>query len=276
MYILSIDVGIKNLAHCLLKIKDNDYKIVEWDSIDICNITKKLCKEPLKKKSKKEEDKTCDKIATLQKGGKCYCKTHSKKTIYFSPGNDLYLHKINRFGIDKLREIKDKYEIESNDIKSDLIKNINKFIEDNVLEEIKYDNAKDISLVDLGINMLREYDLLFSKYKIDIVLIENQIGTLATRMKTIQGMIMQYFIIKHTINIEFISSTNKLKLFTDKKTDYKERKEMGIGYCREIIKNRDLIDLLEIFNNHKKKDDLADSFLQGLWYVHDRKLINNI
>tara|TARA_B100001250_G_C19735534_1_gene760576 strand:+ start:304 stop:984 length:681 start_codon:yes stop_codon:yes gene_type:complete len=222
MYILSIDVGIKNLAHCLLQIEDKTYSIVEWDSIDICNVKKEVCKEFLKNKIK-----TCDKQACIRKDNKCYCKTHAKK-----------------------------------------------YIEDGVYEEIKYDNAKEIRLVDLGINILEQYDKLFSKYKIDTVIIENQISRIATRMKTIQGMIMQYFIIKQTNDIEFISSTNKLKLFTSKKTDYKERKKMGIEYCKEtIIKDENLIKWLNIFEKHKKKDDLADSFLQGLWYMNNRKLI---
>ena len=279
MYILSIDVGIKNLAHCLLKVEDKQYKIIEWDSIDICNITKKICEEPLKKNKKDMNNiKLCGKTATLTKNNKCYCKVHSNKTNFFPPGDDLYKHKINRYSLDKLREIKNKYEIECDyDNKDNIIKNISKFIDNNVLEEIKYDNAKDIPLVDLGVNMKDNYDNLFNKYDIDIVIIENQISTIATRMKTIQGMIMQYFIMKHTNKIEFISSTNKLKLFTQKKTSYKDRKKLGIQYCLLTINNNSYIcEWLEIFNKHKKKDDLADSFLQGLWYMNDRDIINNI
>ena len=43
MIILSIDVGIKNLAHCLFEIDDNDYSkynMFGWDVVDICNIKK--------------------------------------------------------------------------------------------------------------------------------------------------------------------------------------------------------------------------------------------
>ena len=40
-------------------------------------------------------------------------------------------------------------------------------------------------------------------------------------MKTLQGMIAQYFIMKNKTSIEFVSSTNKLKLFIgNKKTTY--------------------------------------------------------
>ena len=49
MRILSIDVGIVNLALCLIEIKDNKYKILFWDTINLCNESY-ICKEKLKKK----------------------------------------------------------------------------------------------------------------------------------------------------------------------------------------------------------------------------------
>ena len=246
MIILSIDVGIKNLAHCLFEIDDNDYSkynMFEWDVVDICNIKKQTCKAELKKRLEDGTYAICGKNASFKdNNGICYCKTHVKKMLNSDLNNDTY-------------------------------------------EEIKYDNASEIRLVDLGINMMKAYDIIFNKYKIDIVIIENQISKIATRMKTIQGMITQYFIMEHTTNIEFISSTNKLKLFTDKKTktDYKERKKMGIEFCRNVIVNNiDNYDYkddndecyfkgwLEHFDKHKKKDDLADCFLQGLWYINNK------
>ena len=36
------------------------------------------------------------------------------------------------------------------------------------------------------------------------VIIENQISPIANRMKTIQGMITQYFIMKNIYNVEYI------------------------------------------------------------------------
>ena len=36
MKILSIDVGIKNLAFCILENLDNKYIIKEWDVINLC------------------------------------------------------------------------------------------------------------------------------------------------------------------------------------------------------------------------------------------------
>jgi hypothetical protein len=94
-------------------------------------------------------------------------------------------------------------------------------------------------------------------------------------MKTIQGMIAQYFIMRNSnINIEFISSINKLKDSTSTpttetkvETTYKDRKLLGIKRCLELL--RPANDTWKtFFSKHTKKDDLADAFLQGMWYLH--------
>jgi hypothetical protein len=118
---------------------------------------------------------------------------------------------------------------------------------------------------------------------IDMMIIENQISTLASRMKTLQGMITQYFIMKNIQCIEFISASCKLKLFTSTSSDvveecvdastYADRKKSGIIICRSLGEisrkhNSEYAKWMSVFEKHKKKDDLADCFLQGLWRVH--------
>ena len=108
---------------------------------------------------------------------------------------------------------------------------------------------------------------------IDYVIIENQISTLASRMKTIQGMIIQYFIQRNMENIDIVSSQNKLKLLKEyenieniKKTSYSVRKKMGINLTNKILDtNEKLSTSKELFIG--KKDDLADSLLQGIYYI---------
>jgi hypothetical protein len=92
-------------------------------------------------------------------------------------------------------------------------------------------------------------------------------------------------------NFEFISAANKLKDFNNldnnlnkqvkenkdikdiKKTNYSDRKKLGISKCLEIITNDFRFnEHIEYFNKHKKKDDLSDSFLQGLWFINNKKL----
>ena len=43
-----------------------------------------------------------------------------------------------------------------------------------------------------------------------------------------------------------------------------------------ISKNNLLVEWVEKFNKHKKKDDLADSYLQGLWYLKNTILKEKI
>jgi hypothetical protein len=97
------------------------------------------------------------------------------------------------------------------------------------------------------------------------------------KMKTLQGMISQYFIMRNVNDIKFVSSKNKLKHFekTDTKTSYSERKKMSIAVCHDIlVKNKNIINNFDIFEKSNKKDDLADSFLQGLVYLSEFNIIH--
>jgi Poxvirus A22 protein len=202
MFVLSIDIGIKNLAHCLFHV-DHGIKIVAWDVVNLTN--EYVCKTCLKKAKYEDDDDF-------------YCNKH--KTIQST--------------------------------------------------EICYKNSKEYTMIDLGITLNDKYNMIFKDQPIDVILIENQIGPLANRMKTLQGMIIQYWIMKQVKNIHCISSSNKLKLFVKGKTSYKDRKSKSI----EITKTLMIPEWLDHFNSHKKKDDLADTYLQGIWYFYQNKIIN--
>jgi hypothetical protein len=144
------------------------------------------------------------------------------------------------------------------------------------LESITTTNASKTNLITIGKNIKIKFNEIFQEDDIDIVIIENQISPIANRMKTIQGMIAQYFIMKKTSQqIEFVSAVNKLKTDGEEKdkepkekTKYSDRKKMGIQKCLELLNNDgSYISWSDYFKNHTKKDDLADSFLQGLWYI---------
>jgi hypothetical protein len=124
-------------------------------------------------------------------------------------------------------------------------------------------------MVTYGQRMKSGLENLLKDITVDRVIIENQIGPLALRMKTLQGMIMQHFIEKECPIIEEISAANKLKDYlVKKKTKYNERKKLSIKITQEILKENNNLDVwIPIFLEHKKKDDLADSFLQGIWYI---------
>ena len=108
-------------------------------------------------------------------------------------------------------------------------------------------------------------------------------------MKSLQGMIAQYFIMHDKTQIMFVSAANKLKGYTQSvqsaagiqsaaadtdgetsaagadKSSYADRKKAGIRITTELLTHN--TDWLTFFKTHKKKDDLADAFLQGKWYL---------
>ncbi len=91
-------------------------------------------------------------------------------------------------------------------------------------------------------------------------------------MKTIQGMIAQFFIMNNKEDIEFVSAINKLKYFIgNEKTTYNERKKISVDITKKILTCDNSL-WYEHLENSNKKDDLADCLLQGLWYILENKM----
>jgi hypothetical protein len=161
---------------------------------------------------------------------------------------------------------------------------------------VKPKTADESDLIDLGRNMRRQLDVeLADDFAfITHVVIENQISPIATRMKTVQGMLTQYFIqmCPESTHIEYISSTNKLRispilaakaLATEalattvvatetlaKKNTYADNKKDCVKYGSQILAastDGRSATWVEFANTHKKRDDLFDAFLQGLAFL---------
>jgi hypothetical protein len=292
MKILSIDVGIKNLAYCLMETKSttttetsnnqiNHNNIIQWDVINLCGEIPKCSITDCKKPSKYVNNSTSS----------CLCLTHSKKSGLIIPTSNLSFKKIKKMKLTDLNKLMVDYTIpltsdNTNDKnstnkmkKEDIFKIIIDFMEKNVLSTVATISANDFDLVQLGIAMRNAFDkeLKYHINTIDCIVIENQISPIANRMKTLQGMIAQYFIMKDKTKIEFISAANKLKghvdLFETDISTYSARKKEGINVMEKIVNELRAIDekneiWVSHFKNHKKKDDLADAYLQGDWYLN--------
>jgi len=266
MKILSIDVGIKNLALCLLEVNNNSYNILKWDVINLCGAIP-LCKEVVK-------GKICNKQSKFSRNNKYYCKTCAKKTQYIIPNSKLNTIENKRIKISELKTIANDYEVVIGEKmkKQEIVDVLIDFKQQKCLENLQQISASTMPLVAIGV-AIRE-NLGTSDYNnADKILIENQISPIANRMKTVQGMLAQFFIMKGVEDIEFVSAANKLKLFMGKeKTSYNERKKIGIEITKNILNADKNISHIEQITNSNKKDDLADCFLQGLWYILENNL----
>lgn len=275
MKLLSIDIGIKNLSFCLFELEPSDenlnhLKIIKWDNINLSEKNESKCIEVDKKG-------LCDKPAKFIKDGLCYCLKHSKKHNLLHPKADLKTSYLAKQKIQTLIEIANKYKVnyEKPPKKANLLTSLDDFAENNCFTPIQKTNASKVDLVTIGRNIQDKFNEILYDHlsNIETIIIENQIGPIANKMKTIQGMIAQYFIMKNNnIQIEFISASNKLKDFLPKnkeeKLDYKQRKKLGIQSCLEIVNTDFRFKEWESFvSKHTKKDDLSDCFLQGLWYI---------
>lgn len=280
MKILSIDVGIKNLAFCLFEkpSSDSQFKVTKWDIVNISEQEDNLLCGFI------EKNVECNKPAKFKKNDKCFCLKHSKKQNdkILIPKLEQKAAFINKQKIAKLYDIANSYNIkyEPKIKKIDLISLINAHINKHYFETIESKKAAEVNLFNIGINIKTKFNKLFgNEEKIDYVIIENQISPIASRMKTIQGMIVQYFVMTNlnVDHIEFISASNKLKDCDLKdKTTYSDRKKLGIEKCLGIItSNIGFNEHIEYFNKHKKKDDLSDSFLQGIWFINNKSLNSN-
>ena len=293
MKMLSVDVGIKNLSFCLFEIvneidntvKNKSIKILKWDNIDLSEKNEMKCIEI-------DKSEICNKPAKFSKEDKCYCLKHAKKQPFLQPKPDLKPSFINKQKLQSLIDIANKYKIthSANAKKAEIIQQITNFTNTNCLSPVDKSNATKIDLVTIGRNIQHKFDNIFfnteSSDDIDTIIIENQIGPIANKMKTIQGMISQYFIMKNNnIKIEFISASNKLKDFipndlileenkentTKSKLDYKQRKQLGVKTSLHFVDTDERFKEWSAFlHKHNKKDDLSDCFLQGMWYIKNK------
>ena len=149
---------------------------------------------------------------------------------------------------------------------------------------IKTKKVKDMTSDDLKFHLVkcldeRKQDLL----NVDMVLIENQPTFKNPTMKAISDTLYTWFMIRGVVDknlnnstiqkIKFISPSNKLKEFDQKTIEdadethkYKETKKLSIENTKTILASYSLNDNISRLLSFDKKDDLADSFLQG-WYV---------
>lgn len=308
MRLISFDIGIKNMAYCLFDIQNEQDKshisILGWEVLNLLldnntpvetNIDAQ-CSEKVKKG---KEISQCKGSVKYKKGELCYCAKHAKTCTFLLPNKNYSEISLKKKKVEDLQKMATEYGVvfPERALKKDMYEQLYSFFSKKTLDPIvapKMKNAGETDLICIGRNMKRVLDNIPNIEDITHVIIENQISPIANRMKTLQGMLTQYFIMRGrpSIIIEFVSSSNKLKGFNlptiipenentivqrGVNTAYKQHKKDGIQICSKFLEaNEEWGTWRNVFQSKtlsSKKDDLADSFLQGIWYLKNKKII---
>jgi hypothetical protein len=282
--------------------------------VDTCGIVEGVCNKKAKYRCPNAQSSELSEF---------YCEKHAKmNNEYMLPKKECSPPFLKKMKIDALKLIADSHRVFEPCImpqkRADILEGVLHYFEKKTYKPIEYvkpDSANDTDLICIGKNMKILLNQIQGIENITHVLIENQISPIANRMKTIQGMLAQYFImINSDIKIHFISSINKLKGFESflqnstvinnsttntnvnnstnnsasesvgestndsandsEKDKYKKRKADGILCCSQFIKeNESFSQWTDALVKSSKKDDLSDSFLQGIWFLKHHNII---
>lgn len=275
MKIISWDIGETNLAYCIL---DSDNKqILKWNKIDIlkdiranqyqclkCGKNAKYItqdKEYYCQVHKKQiENKKCDIKENKKKCGLKKCKKHNQKIFNFIELKKVELCDCYNKNKSKCKSKALYYHEKKYYCKRHGNESYNKYIH--------HKNASFYNKALLLIDCLKkDEDIL----KVDDVLIENQPGFGKPIMKSIQMMLFTYYLLNFNKEIKLINSGDKLKLYDgpeikcDIDNKHKKNKFLGIKHCDYFLDKYKIEEKWKKFYDEtKKKDDLADTFLQAL------------
>jgi hypothetical protein len=239
---LSIDIGLRNLAMCLMTASDkNDlttYSIKLWNVFNTLNSDEYRC-EQLQKSGK-----ICNKLCgftykdVLTQNAVYCCKTHFPKDINITKSNIFKKKKIDEYLLQDIAKI--------------------------VLEKLD--------------SIYRENIELFLELKNIVIELQPKVNQ---KMKftshIIYGKLVE--LMKDTnCTIRFVRASQKLKCYTgpiltcNLKDSYAKRKWLSVQYCRWFLENKFSKDEMEkwipFFDSHQKKDDIGDTFLMAINLIY--------
>lgn len=156
------------------------------------------------------------------------------------------------------------------------------------LDELMASSKTKPSLNDRCNVLLKELNVNFSLVDVDYVLIENQPVLKNPIMKSIQMIVYTFFKnlqineCKMIIDVQMINASNKVRyavnvlskhfkvecIESSEKKTYKMNKDIVVSCTKQLLSYKEMHNPLTFFNGFKKKDDLADTLLQGLYFCH--------
>lgn len=238
---LSIDIGLRNLAMCLMTASDkNDlttYSIKLWNVFNTLDSDEYRCEQL--QKSGKICNKLCGFTYKDSSNQNIYCcKTHFPKDINITKTNIFKKKKIDEYLLQDIAKI--------------------------VLEKLD--------------KIYRENRELFLELKNIVIELQPKVNQ---KMKftshIIYGKLVE--LMKETnCTIRFVRASQKLKCYTgpvltcNLKGSYAKRKWLSIQYCKWFLENKfskeEMEKWLPFFDSHQKKDDIGDTFLMVINLIY--------
>lgn len=235
--ILTIDIGLKNLALCAMSCANGKdiatYKIEHWEVYNVLDEeTPSICNALTKKQTICGKRGVCK--YNIDNQIHYTCKTHFPKTIPFNKKNHIV----------KVKLVKDY-----------LLQDIARLVILKVTE-IYHTNKQ-----------------LFEQASKVVIELQPKVNN---KMKLIShiifGKLVELYAHTPHVKIRFVSASQKLKAYKGPpvpchlKTAYARRKYLSIRYTLWFLttKFQEAQEWLEHFEAHPKKDDLADTFLMSM------------
>lgn len=255
MKLISFDVGLRNLAYCILEgTSRKDIRITGWDLIDVMaeigGLDKPLCYK-------------CKKAACWVKGGdQVYsCTRHRSPS-----GGTVTKTELSKKSKEELQKLAKTHNLPGS-LKKELVDALYKTLSGDVWKRC-VKSAKQCSVVDLAPAI---HQSLSSRKELwqgaNLVVFEQQPDK---RMLCVQGMLQMWFTTQG-FRCKGVSATHKLTnvvTLQDFTKTYKGRKNTGIVHAQELLPS---VELRTFMMKHPKKDDLCDAFLQGLWCLENMR-----
>lgn len=252
MKLISFDVGLRNLAYCVLEGTSRaNVKILDWNIIDVLGEQAGVGAARCFK---------CTAAARYEHAseGTFACSKHTPKKK-----EAITKAALNKKSPTELQGDIEKYGLQTTATKkADLVKLLYNHARQNTWKKCVASSTTG-SVMDMAPAIVASLDARMGSWRgADAVCIENQPER---RMYAVQAMLQMYFTLRG-IKATGVSATHKLSnivTIDDVVHTYKGRKKTGITHAYALVPAENQ----EHFKKHPKKDDLADSFLQGLWVL---------
>jgi hypothetical protein len=257
MKVISFDVGLRNLAYCVLEGTSRaDVRIVDWNIIDVLGERAGVGAVRCHK---------CTAAARYEhaSNGTFACSKHTPKKA-----KPVTKTALNKKSVDELRtDIAASGLTTTATKKSDLVSLLYNHLRQNTWKKC-VSSAATGSVMEMSPALMESLDRRMTSWAgADMVCIENQPER---RMYAVQAMLQMYFTMKG-IKASGVSATHKLSNMVtvdDNVKSYKGRKKTGVAHALHLVPQCNHAH----FTSHPKKDDLADAFLQGLWVLEHSRM----